>query len=90
VNFPFTRCCSGTVFFLSGRLSSFHVSHFYKQVPLTEEVAAGQLYKYTEGGGNDYSSTYIIPTILCFADGILFMQSCSYNRAAQKNEQLKD
>ena len=47
----------------SGDITSFkvkgiYVSHFYKQVPLTEEVAAGQLYKYTDGGKGDYSSTY--------------------------------
>lgn len=47
----------------SGDITSFkvkgiYVSHFYKQVPLTEEVAAGQLYKYTDAGKGDYSSTY--------------------------------
>lgn len=47
----------------SGDITSFkvkgiYVSHFYKQVPLTEEVAAGQLYKYTDGGKDDYTTTY--------------------------------
>lgn len=47
----------------SGDITSFkvkgiYVSHFYKQVPLTEEVVAGQLYKYTDAGKGDYSSTY--------------------------------
>lgn len=47
----------------SGAITGFqvdgiYVSHFYKQVPLTEKVAADQLYKYTDGGKNDYSSTY--------------------------------
>ncbi len=47
----------------SGDITSFkvkgiYVSHFYKQVPLTEEVVAKELYKYTEAGKGDYSSTY--------------------------------
>lgn len=47
----------------SGDITSFkvkgiYVSHFYKQVPLTEKVVADQLYKYTEAGKGDYSSTY--------------------------------
>lgn len=47
----------------SGDITSFkvkgiYVSHFYKQVPLTEEVVAGQLYKYTDGSKDDYTTTY--------------------------------
>lgn len=49
----------------SGDITSFkvkgiYVSHFYKQVPLTEVVSSadGNLYKYTSANAGDYTTTY--------------------------------